>query len=81
MKPYCVITGGLANAGIDTKRCIDKPWFNDICKSKYHDYRDALHNFNVCKSDENRILLCEKKKVYKKTVQKFKHNYERYQGN
>uniref|UniRef100_K1QLN6 Uncharacterized protein n=1 Tax=Magallana gigas TaxID=29159 RepID=K1QLN6_MAGGI len=66
MKPYCIITGGLANSVIDAERCIDKPWFNDICKSKYRDYRGALHNFNVCKSDVNRIVLCAKKKVYKK---------------
>lgn len=66
MKPYCIITGGLANTVIDAERCIDKPWFNDICKSKYRDYRGALHNFNVCKSDVNRIVLCAKKKVYKK---------------
>lgn len=66
MKPYCIITGGLANTVTDAERCIDKPWFNDICKSKYRDYRGALHNFNVCKSDVNRIVLCAKKRVYKK---------------
>lgn len=30
------------------------------------DCRGALHNFHVCKSDENIIVLCEKKKIYKK---------------
>lgn len=79
MKSYCVTTDELANAGIDTESCLDKPWFNGICKSKYHDYKCALHYFNVCKSDENIIVLCEKK-VYKKAVQKFKLDYERYQG-
>lgn len=76
MKFYCIIIGGLVNIVIDVECCIDKFWFNDICKLKYCDYRGVLYNFNVCKLDVNRIVFCVKKKVYKKIVQKFKYNYE-----
>lgn len=50
------------------------------CKSKYHDYKDALYRLNVCKSNENRNTLCDKIRVYDQFIKKSKHNYKQFQG-
>lgn len=65
MKPYCVIATGLANEyKIENVVVINQLLV--FCKDKYPDCRDAMHNFNVYKSDENRNIFCDQKKVYKK---------------
>jgi len=64
--PFCSKT--IENQNMRKKEAKnDNPWFNYTCKQKCHEYRNALHNFNVCKSNENRLILVEKKTIYKKT--------------
>ena len=59
----------------------DKPWFNENCKKKYREYKDALYNFNVCKSIENHDNLIRLKSAYKKLSNRLKRQYKRTGGN
>jgi len=34
----------------------DNPWFGDICKQRYCEYKNAINNFNVSKTDNNFIV-------------------------
>ena len=59
----------------------DKPWFNDRCKALYRDYKGALHNFNLLKSNDNHMILVNKKSQYKKYERHIKRQYQQKEGN
>ena len=59
----------------------DKPWFNDQCKQKYREYKNALNVFNREKSTENHNQLMMKKSVYKKLENTLKKTYKKQEGN
>ncbi|ESO90548.1 hypothetical protein LOTGIDRAFT_164136 [Lottia gigantea] len=63
------------------RKTVDKPWFNDLCKSYYVTYKSALKTFNKKKSVINRINLTECRQRYKKFEMKLKNNYLSHQGN
>jgi hypothetical protein len=44
----------------------DKPWFSETCKTKYREYKNALHEFNTNKTIDSHVYLIRKKKEYRK---------------
>ena len=80
--PYCNVScGPRVQSHNIKKREPDKPWFNEICKNRYTEYKTAVHSFNLCKSTQNHEILLHKKSLYKKTARQLKRNYDRHQGN
>ncbi|KAK3084323.1 hypothetical protein FSP39_011568 [Pinctada imbricata] len=63
------------------KYFIDKPWFNDVLKAKYRNYKSALYIFSQNKSHANHVILMEKKREYKALECTLKRQYTRSEGN
>ncbi|KAK3096267.1 hypothetical protein FSP39_025128 [Pinctada imbricata] len=80
--PCCDVKTAVSNrSNLHKKESASKPWFNDQCKKKFKEYKEALQNFNRCKSRENHGILIEKKSKYKKFEFRMKRQYKRYEGN
>ena len=47
-------------------------WFDDECHTAKQLYCNALLTFNRCKSNENRIIMCNLKLIYKRLVKRKK---------
>ena len=52
--------------------CNKADWFDDECHTAKQLYCNALLTFNRCKSNENRIIMCNLKLIYKRLVKKKK---------
>ena len=48
-------------------------WFDAVCKTARNSYLHPLCQFNLDKSQQNRIYLCESKKHYKGNIRKKKN--------
>ena len=53
----------------------NKSWFDSECISARTCYKRALNQFNIDKTNDNRIYLCTCKKQYKDTVRKKKSEF------
>ncbi|KAL4239597.1 hypothetical protein ACF0H5_000407 [Mactra antiquata] len=53
----------------------DSPWFDSECRLAKYEYLGALSSFNRLKNNENRSILCRKKKIYKRLVKCKKNEY------
>ena len=51
-------------------------WFDSDCRNARKEYLDALKVFNHSKSDTNRLLLCDRKHLYKQLIQKKKAQFK-----
>ena len=83
--PHCKVTvsksDGYNNRPVTkSNKNVDKPWFNNVCKIRYSEYKSAVYQFNMCKSTENHRDLLDKRFAYKKLVCKLKREYERHEG-
>ena len=55
----------ISNVYIDnSKLCKQSHWFDNDCQNARQQYINALMHFNRMKSDENRVNMCSKKKIY-----------------
>ena len=82
--PYCsVIRSSTRPRGNfhRRKKDDDKPWFNQLCKQRFLEYKNALHAFNYNKTNDNRAELVRLKKTYKKLESKLKREYKCQKGN
>jgi hypothetical protein len=52
-------------------------WFDQECVNARNVYTEATRLFNSCKSDSNRIQLCESKKQYKHLIRKKKNAFKK----
>jgi len=64
-----------SHSSVCSKSKEDKPWFSDVCKIRWNEYRRALSIFNSCKSNKNRLCLIVKRKSYKRLEHKLKREY------
>ena len=67
--PFCSVTTHKTNRerkGPTKVISEDKPWFNEILKKRYLQYKNAINIFNATKTNENRSELIRLKKIYKK---------------
>lgn len=51
-------------------------WFDFECSEAKREYMDALKVYSRYRSDENRILFCNKKTRYKKLINKKRRSFE-----
>ncbi|XP_053405087.1 uncharacterized protein LOC128558872 [Mercenaria mercenaria] len=51
-------------------------WFDDECIAAKSLYTTALYQYNIRKSNQNRIAMCNKKTAYKTLIRKKKRRYE-----
>ncbi len=63
------------HVGFSSTFCKTAKWFDTECKNAKLVYRQALRDFNNCRSDENRYNLCDEKKTYKTFIKKKKNLY------
>ena len=54
-------------------------WFDNECRERKAEYIDAMRLFNANRTEADRIMLCEKKRIYKNTVRRKKRafNYKK----
>ena len=78
--PLCDISMSKPYSQNKSKTKTNKPWFNDTCTNLFKEYKNALYNFNKCKSDQNHELLVAAKHTYKKVENKLKRKYKRQEG-
>lgn len=52
--------------------CNKADWFDEECHTAKQMYINALQTFNRCKSNENRIIMCNLKWIYKPLVKRKK---------
>ncbi|VDI43776.1 Hypothetical predicted protein, partial [Mytilus galloprovincialis] len=74
---YC--NGKKRNLGV-TGFNRDKPWINDECKELYRTYKRALSQFNLCRSEENRLYLNISKQRFKRMENTLKRRYKTQRG-
>lgn len=52
-------------------------WFDKDCIDARNVYLESLKSFNCCKTDENRVILCNHKSAYKSVITKKKNMFYR----
>ena len=54
-------------------------WFDNECRERKAEYIDAMRLLNANRTEADRIMLCEKKRIYKNTVRRKKRafNYKK----
>ena len=77
-EPYCKHE---VNMGSQKKVYkVNKPWFDEKCKTLYSSYRKNLKCFNATKTHMDRYRLIQSKKQYKRYCQKVKSEYQGIRG-
>ena len=57
--------------------CNKSDWFDRECANAKYNYLQSVYEFNRCRNNENKDIMCSLKSVYKQLVRKKKRAYER----
>ena len=74
-KKLCINPPNLSSL-YNKRLCNKADWFDEECHTAKQLYCNALQTFNHCKSNENRIIMCNLKLIYKRLVKRKKRLYE-----